>query len=207
MDVIRASSPSDIWLNRASISEVFNSHGIISYPTDTVSGIGCSVYDPVAIDKLIEAKKRLPSKKGLPVLVSERSAAEKVATVNGNAQTLMERFWPGALTLVLPLNDARIDGRVSSDGSIGLRMPNSGIATSIASIFGGLIVGTSANISGEQPINEANEMKEKFPSLDLIVCSASRCPGGQSTVFDVSNLKTIREGAISTELIEKALDI
>lgn len=206
MEFIKADSAAEIRNYSDTFDRIIGSHGVVVYPTDTINGIGCSVYDDTAIDRLMRIKERKPDKKGMPVLISDRYVARRVAYMDDEAQKLAEIFWPGALTLILPLRDRKVSGSVSSEGTIGLRMPKSEIATAVAEMFDGLVVGTSANISGEPVLETIEEIGKKLHDVDLVISSSIPRGGEPSTVFDVANLQIVREGAIKRSEIDNALE-
>jgi L-threonylcarbamoyladenylate synthase len=205
MEIIEADNSQDVERASALIRGVAKAHGVLLYPTDTVNGLGCSIYDAKAVDKLISIKKRSPQKVRLPALVSGIGAAQAIAVVDADARRLMEAFWPGALTIVMPLRDSRIDRRVCAGGALSLRMPKSDVARSIAGIFAGAVVGTSANISGEKPIDGLDEIRNKMGALDLAVLSSSRKSGRPSTVFDMQSRQIVREGDVTKSDIDEVL--
>jgi len=203
MQIIEINTKADFEAQRRTIERVVKKHGIIVYPTDTLNAIGCSPYDRFAVTKLLDIKQR--RERSLPVLVSNISVAKRVAVINRAAKILAAKFWPGALTLVLPIADTQILKTVSDNGKIGLRVPRHETARLIADAFGGLVIGTSANISGEKPPTKTNEIIKKLPGVDLIVASKSHLIGRPSTVFDAVSNSIIREGVISKSEIEEAL--
>ena len=203
MQVVEINTETDFESHRQMIEKVIKEHGVIVYPTDTLNAIGCSPYDELAITKLLSIKRR--RERSLPILISSKSVAKRIAVMNHTAEILAERFWPGALTLVLPALDAQISRLVSDNGKIGLRVPKHEIARFIANVFGGLVIGTSANISGEKPLIGTNEIVKKLYGADLIVTSKSRPTGKPSTVFDAVSNSIIRNGAVSKSEIEDAL--
>jgi L-threonylcarbamoyladenylate synthase len=180
-------------------------HAVVAYPTDTVMGLGCSVYDGTAVQRLLDVKERPASKKGLPVLVSEIGAARRIAKMGGAAERLASRFWPGALTLVLPVLDTEISELVTSEGTVGIRVPDSDIARRVASAFGGVVVGTSANRSGHAPVLSAEEAVNTLRGIDFAVESDAAMNGLSSTIFDVEKEEVLREGAIPAALIREVL--
>ncbi len=206
MEIIKVNSKADIRKYKDTFGRVISSHGVVVYPTDTVYGIGCSIYDPLAVRKLFKIKDRRLGKNGLPVLASDIATACKIATMNSTARVLAERFWPGPLTLILPLKDARVASlKAHPDGEIGIRIPKSEIAIAVASMFNGLVVGTSANISGKKPLESVDEIKAGLPDADLVISSRIPKGGKPSTVFDVARLMVLREGAIKQPEIDAAL--
>ncbi len=187
------------------LEDAIRKHGVVIYPTDTVMGIGCSVYDEIAVEKLLAAKGRPDTKKGLPVIAEGIDAAMKVAVFDGSAKKLARAFWPGALTMILPVKDKKIDGRVYFNNTIGIRVPESAVARGIARAFDGLVVGTSANVSGRAPVKTYAEALAELPQVDIFVESKNVAQGQPSTIYDLENGRIVREGTISLEEIDTVL--
>lgn len=178
--------------------------GVVAIPTDTVYGIAASLVHPQALERIYDIKQR-PESQPLPVLVSSIDALSHLVHLNDVAVPLLDAFWPGPLTVVLPAA-SRLPGRVLGPGeTVGVRLPNHFLAIEVIEKAGGAIACTSANRSGEPPAKSASAVAETIGSeLDLIL-DGGVAPGGvASTVvaIDDLSLRFLREGAISmTEVI------
>jgi L-threonylcarbamoyladenylate synthase len=180
-------------------AERISSGGVVAIPTDTVYGIAASLAYPAALDRIYEIKGR-PDRMPLPVLVSSVDALSHLVALEDAVVPLLDAFWPGPLTVVLPAS-ARVPGRVLGPGNtIGVRLPNHPIAIEVIDKAGGAIACTSANRTGEEPGHTATEVATSIGGqLDLILDSG-RAPGGVSSTvvaIDGVTLRFIREGAIS----------
>ncbi|HET9662042.1 MAG TPA: L-threonylcarbamoyladenylate synthase [Thermomicrobiales bacterium] len=180
-------------------AERISSGGVVAIPTDTVYGIAASLAHPAALDRIYEIKGR-PDRMPLPVLVSSVDALSHLVLLEDAVVPLLDAFWPGPLTVVLPAT-ARVPERVlGPGGTVGVRLPNHPIAIEVIDKAGGAIACTSANRTGEEPGHTATDVAESIgDQLDLILDSG-RAPGGiSSTVvaIDGVTLRFIREGAIS----------
>src|SRR5579862_9197242 len=124
--------------------EVLNNGGIIIYPTDTAFGIGCRIDKKNAIERLFEIRKR-PITQATPVLINSiEMAKEYVTQIPQNVKELMEKYWPGALTIVLPCQAEKVHPFVRGNGNnIGIRIPDNQIILSIISKIGIPILGPS----------------------------------------------------------------
>lgn len=186
--------------------EILLRGGLVAYPTDTVYGLGANPLDERAVLRAFEAKRR--EAKPMPVLVSSPEAAEKLVEVTDEARKLMERFWPGGLTLVLTKKPVVPDVVTCGLPSLGVRMPNHPIALELAELIGGYILGTSANISGQPAPKSAEEAVEQLGgSVDLVI-DAGPCPVGvPSTVVDLTARppRVVRAGAVSPEEVLREL--
>jgi L-threonylcarbamoyladenylate synthase len=180
-------------------AERISSGGVVAIPTDTVYGIAASLAYPTSLGRIYEIKGR-PDRMPLPVLVSSVDALSRLVQLEDAVIPLLDAFWPGPLTVVLPAT-ARVPERaLGPGGTVGVRLPNHPIAIEVIDKAGGAIACTSANPSGEEPAHTATEVAESIGDrLDLILDSG-RAPGGiPSTVvaIDGVTLRFIREGAVS----------
>jgi L-threonylcarbamoyladenylate synthase len=180
-------------------AERIASGGVVAIPTDTVYGIAASLAHAAALERIYEIKGRA-ERMPLPVLVSSIEALSHLVYVDDAVIPLLDAFWPGPLTVVLPAS-AHVPEKVIGPGrTVGVRLPNHPIAIEVIDKAGGAIACTSANLSGEEPSRTATEVAESIgDQLDLILDSG-RTPGGvASTVVAVDGLtlRFIREGAIS----------
>ena len=186
--------------------EVTENNALIIYPTDTVYGVGGSMYSLEAIEKVYGAKER-EFTSPLIALVSDNSKVEEIAKMGKNKEkieALMKTFWPGALTIILDKKDVVPAKMVSGGTSVGVRMPNHPIALDIIEACGGILPTTSANISGEVSPKDHSEVNNRFRDRVEIVVEGGRCPVGiESTIIDMRDIpKILRPGGVSLEEIE-----
>ena len=177
---------------------------IIAFPTDTVYGIGCNPFNKHAISKIYNLKKRNGEKR-FPILGFSRKELEKIVDFNSDAKKISERFWPGPITLLLPIKK-EITKKIENNGKLAVRVPNNECTLSILKQCK-LIIGTSANLSGEKSILNSNEFKTKMLEIDVLVDGGNIISSGESTIVDFvgDELKIIRKGSISKDEIERAL--
>jgi L-threonylcarbamoyladenylate synthase len=172
--------------------------GLIAFPTDTVYGLAASVSNPEAINKLFKVKGR-DFNKAIPILIGDLKQLDLVTEhFNPTARLLSSRFWPGALTLVVPIH-SRLPAILSPQPTIGIRMPDHQFTLKLLKATGPLAT-TSANISGgRNPLAAGDVKKQLNGKIDLLI-DGGRCPGGiPSTVVDCtkSEIRLIREGIIT----------
>ncbi|MDC0199838.1 L-threonylcarbamoyladenylate synthase [Candidatus Nitrosopelagicus sp.] len=186
------------------IIDAYENGKIIAFPTDTVYGVGCDPFNKESISRIYNLKKREGGKR-FPILGLSKIELEKIVEFNSDAEKISERFWPGPVTLVLPVRK-EISEKIENNGKLAVRVPNNECILSILKQCK-LIVGTSANISGEKSILDSNEIKTKLSEVDLLVDGGKIISSGESTIIDFVNneLKIIREGSISKYEIEKEL--
>ena len=186
------------------IVKVYEKGGIIVYPTDTVYGIGCNPFNKNSISKIYDIKKRSGGKK-FPILGFSKYELKKIVEFNSNAEKISEEFWPGQVTMLLPIRK-EITKQIESNGKLAVRVPNNQCILSILEQCK-LIIGTSANISGKESILDSNNCKQELPEIDVLVDGGKITSSGESTIIDFvdDELKIIREGSISKNKIEKVL--
>ena len=191
--VISATHPEAIAL----ACEVIRSGGLIAFPTDTLYGLGCDPHLPTALQQIYAAKGRSASK-AIPVLISRADQLESlVYGLPEQSTRLMERWWPGALTLVLPKNPDLPPDLTPYPG-LAVRMPDHPIALSVLDQTGPLAV-TSANLSDhENPQDAQGVLAQLDGVVDLVLDGGSLLGGQASTIIDcmASEPKLLREGPI-----------
>ena len=183
------------------IIDAYNQGQIIAYPTDTVYGIGCDPFNKDSISRIYDLKKRNGEKR-FPILGFSKHDLENIVEFNSKAHKISEKFWPGQVTLLLPIRK-KITKQIESNGKLAVRVPNNECVLSILKQCK-IIVGTSANISGEKSILDFNDCKTKLPEIDILVDGGIIKNSGESTIVDFvgDGLKIIREGSISKNEIE-----
>lgn len=191
-------------LSRA--QHVLQAGGLIAFPTDTVYGLASRIDSAAAIEKLFAAKGR-DFNKAIAVLVSDLEQVELVAQdFPPSALRLAQRFWPGALTLVVQRR-AGLPEVLSPLPTVGVRMPDHPFARALLRACGPLAV-TSANLSGAaNPISAADVAGQLSGRIDLIL-DGGPCPGGvPSSVVDCTRpeLPVLRQGALSEAELRAAL--
>jgi L-threonylcarbamoyladenylate synthase len=176
--------------------------GVVAIPTDTVYGIAASLAHESALSRIFTVKAR-PEDRTLPVLIASTDALARVAAdISDETLLLLDRYWPGPLSVVVAAR-AGMPSLVTGPGeTIGVRLPNHPLAIEVIAKAGGAIACTSANRSSEAPARTADEVAETIgDGLDLIL-DGGRTPGGvASTVLAVEGdtIRVLREGAIPSE--------
>jgi len=184
--------------------------GLVAFPTDTVYGLGACVNIESAVERLYRVKKRSQDMP-LPLLLANTSQMREVAErVPEVTWFLIQKFLPGALTLVLPRSDAVPDIITAGGMTVAIRIPAHTIPVALAEGLEAPIVGTSANLSGKPSSLTADEVYSQFNNeIDLII-DGGRCPGGvESTIVDVTGEipVVLREGAISREELKQVCEV
>ena len=187
--------------------EVLKQGGIVAFPTDTVYGLGAVCTNDEAVQKIFAAKGR-DEGKPLSILVASVEQAEQIALeIPEKARRLMEKYWPGALTLVLKKRP-EISGKVSAGReTIGLRMPDSRVAVKLLEAAGIPLAAPSANTSGKRSSVSAEDVIADLAGRVDMILDGGRCPVGiSSTVVDLTGESPVilREGSITKTMIDEA---
>ena len=167
-------------------AEVLNGGGVAVIPTDTVYGLAARPDFAEAVDRLYTIKGR-EAKKPIALLASDVGAIERFGyPVRGRARELAEKYWPGALTLVI--------------GKEGFRIPDHAETRALIAACGGVLRVTSANLSGRRPATDAPQaLRDVGLSADYVVDDGVSPGGVPSTVVrvrDDGSIEILREGAI-----------
>lgn len=198
--------PTDAGLRRA--AAVLVSGGLVAFPTETVYGLGGNAWDPRALARIFEAKRR-PAFDPLIVHVADAYSFDLVADLGAlapgartAARALMEEFWPGPLTLILPKRPRVPDLATSGLPTVAVRMPNHPVARALIELSTGAVAAPSANPFGYLSPTRAEHVADQLGDrVDLIV-DGGRCPVGiESTVVDVTepSPRILRPGGLSLE--------
>nr|MBI5455759.1 threonylcarbamoyl-AMP synthase [Candidatus Levybacteria bacterium] len=184
--------------------EILNKGGIVIFPTDTAFGIGCRIDNENAIKRLFEIRKR-PVFQATPVLVSGVDMAkEYVLEISENVkEKLIDKFWPGALTIVLPAKKDKVPDLVrGGTDSIGVRMPNNQTVLEIIKEVSVPILGPSANFHGEDTPYEFGELDNELIKLVDYVVNGECELKQSSTVIDCTKKpwKILRQGALKVNI-------
>lgn len=186
--------------------EVLKAGGLVAFPTDTVYGVGALAFEPACIERIYEAKDR-DTTKAIPILVGTLEQLSHVALMlTPAAEKLAQRYWPGALTLVIPRHPSLPDV-LSPIPTVGVRMPDHPYALELLRRAGPLAV-TSANLSGEENPRTAQDVLAQLEGRIALVVDGGAAPGGvPSTVVDCTGeqARILRHGAIPDEEIQKII--
>ncbi|MDQ1426532.1 MAG: L-threonylcarbamoyladenylate synthase [Acidimicrobiaceae bacterium] len=185
----------------AAAAAILRAGGIAGVPTDTVYGLAADPFRAGATDRLFKLKRR-PRTFELPVLVADAEQALTLATtVPAAAARLMDRFWPGALTLVLPRRQDLNADLGSDDATIGLRCPDHPVPRALCREVGPIAT-TSANRHGDPSAETAAAVAALGPVVDVIL-DAGTCSAEASTVVDCTGEepRLLRQGSVSWDEI------
>lgn len=188
-------------------SEAIANGKLIVYPTDTVYGIGASIYNESAVKSLFAAKKR-PYDMALSVAVADKDQIGKIAVINRNAEKLIDAFFPGPLTIIIKKKPDVPHLVTACSDKVGIRIPDHPIAREIARLSGP-IVATSANTHSNPDAVNIDMATDAFgDSVDVYVDAGPSTGGKPSTIVWIKDdeYEIIRQGDITAEMIEGVLN-
>lgn len=165
-------------------AQMLRQHQLVAFPTDTVYGLGALAFEAADLTALYRAKQR-PPEKAIAILLADASMVDRVAEhISDAARRLMDRFWPGALTLIVPRRSDLPDS-VGGGSTVGLRVPALDVARRLLELTGPLAV-TSANRSGQPSPRSTAEVLEQLDGRIHAVLDGGVTGGAPSTVVDCS---------------------
>ena len=181
---------------------------VIVFPTETLYGLGADALNFAAVEKIFQLKGRDPNNP-FPVLIADRVMLDSlVSEVNPLAEKLLQNFWPGPLTLVLPARADIPRPLVSHQGGIGVRLSSQPIATELVRRLGHPLTATSANPSGQPGAHTVAEARIYFADkISIYVDGGELFSPTGSTVAAVEKdkLKIIRAGDIGRQALENVV--
>ena len=178
---------------------------VVGIPTDTVYGLAVDATVPGATDRVFAAKRR-PREVDLPVLVASiEQAMDLVTAPPPVAFRLMEQYWPGPLTLVLPRRPGLNADLGDDEATIGLRCPAHPVPLALCASAGPLAT-TSANVHGQPTIETAAAVAAAFGDAVAVVLDGGPATGSPSTVVDCTGVepRLLREGRLSWSVLQSA---
>jgi L-threonylcarbamoyladenylate synthase len=199
--VLRASDQRSLAVAAAALA----AGSIVGIPTETVYGVGV-IPRPEALQALLAAKQR-PADKGIVLLIDDLDQVDELVVVGAAAHRLAERFWPGPLTLVLPLRWPALAAEELTGGrdTLALRLPDHAVPRALSRELGPLAV-SSANRSGEPDARTAEALVASLgPSLAVVIDDGPVRGGVPSSVVAVDaagRVVVLREGAIERSAID-----
>lgn len=171
--------------------------GVVIFPTDTVYGIGCDPYNKSAVEKIYKIKNR-EKRKLFPVLGFSKNELSKIARFDEKANKIIEKFWPGQITLVLPLIDKKLKTSMNLEDKIAVRIPNNNCVLAVLEQCK-LIIGTSANMSGVNSFSDPNDCEKNMSNYDVLLDGGKISSKGESTIIEINQngVNILRKGSIS----------
>lgn len=178
---------------------VFKQGGIVAFPTETYYGLAVDPFNSQAVERLFLLKHRADAKPIL-LLIDKQERLSRMATeVPPQFWPLMDRFWPGPLTLIFPSRDHLPPALTAGTGTVGIRISSHPLAFLFSSLAGGAITATSANLSGIRPAANEHEVLSQFgKQLDWLLKAGPTPGGAPSTIVAAQGggLQLVRDGVI-----------
>jgi tRNA threonylcarbamoyl adenosine modification protein (Sua5/YciO/YrdC/YwlC family) len=177
------------------VVEVLERGGVIGYPTDTIYGVGCDLFNPEAIRKVHRLKK-LDGNKPLSFICSDLKDISRYAFVSNYAYKMMKRLLPGAYTFVLKATKLVPKIAMTKQNTVGIRIPDNKICLTLVKELGHPIISTSVYKPNEGLYNDPTEIEERFgKQLDLVI-DGGVIVAEHSSIIDLTDdfPKVIREG-------------
>jgi L-threonylcarbamoyladenylate synthase len=191
----------------ARAAQCLRAGGAVVYPTETLYGLGVDAFNVEALERLLRLKVR-EAGKPVAVLVDDRRMLDTiVAKVSNQAEKLIERFWPGPLTLVFSARPEVPIGLTGGSGTIGARVSGHPTAHELTRALGRPLTAPSANPAGLKPPVRVEEARAYFDDAVDLYLDDGALPGEPpSTVIDVRDgLRLLRAGAIDFEVVRTSL--
>ncbi len=189
-------------------AKILESGGVIIYPTDTLYGIGTNAFNENAIAKIYKIKKQ-DRNKPISVIVKDIKMARRLACIDSKVEKILERIWPGPITVVLRKKDVIPYILTGGDETVAIRIPDNKFISALMKKIDFPITATSANISGEKNLLKSDEIVEKFknskPSPDLFIDAGDIKDPTASTIIDLTTPvpKILRTGIVGKEKMQE----
>ncbi|MBE0478336.1 threonylcarbamoyl-AMP synthase [Candidatus Aerophobetes bacterium] len=209
LQIIRISSPEKQTQQIEKSLQVLREGGMLCLPTDTVYGLAIDAHNKNAVERIYQLKQRSKEKPLILFPKEHTVLVHLTKKIPLCALKLISYFWPGPLTIIFQSSTQAPRCLISEEGKIGMRIPNHPVPKRISQETNILLATTSANLSGEVAPVEVEKLSPKIKEgVDLIIDSGKTSIGRESTVVDVTgkNPQILREGSISGDDLEKALD-
>lgn len=188
--------------------EILKKGGVIAFPTETFYGLGADAGNAEAVEKIYRIKGR-DFKNPIPIITGNRQDLSRlVENIPETGQKLMERFWPGGLTIIFRASSNVLLKLTAGTGKIGIRLSSNIISSHLAKTLQNPITATSANLSGAKECSSADEVINCLKDKIDAVIDGGRTPGGLgSTIVDVTTdpPTILREGIIPSPLLSNTL--
>lgn len=178
------------------VAATLENGGVVAYPTDTTYGIGCSIFSKKGLERIYQMKQR-DRRKPFSFICSDLAEVSRFARLTNHAFKIMKRCLPGPYTFVLEASREVPDLLTTKQKTVGIRMPDNPICMAIVRELGAPIVTTSANLSGEEPIGDPDEISRQFgKQLDMLIDGGMLATDVSSVISLVGDqVEILREGA------------
>lgn len=180
-------------------ADIIRNGGVVVFPTRNLYGLGTDAFNPDAVARLIQIKRRPPDKP-VSILVRSRMDVDGLVThIPASARNLMDRFWPGRITIVFAARPETPPALTAGTGKIGIRVPEHPAAVALTTAIGRPLTGTSANLAGMSGVHRISDLPQTLiETVDLVLDAGDLKIGIGSTVVDVTTNQPVvlREGEV-----------
>jgi L-threonylcarbamoyladenylate synthase len=183
----------------AEAAAVLHAGGVVAMPTDTLYGLAADPFSSDAVTRVFAIKGR-PAERAMPlVAASVDQVVSQLGPLSELGRRLASTYWPGPLTLLVPRPPSIPADVTGGRPEIGVRVPAHTVTRGLCLASGRLLTATSANLSGESPSNDPDDIERSLRAGVDLLLDAGRTPGGPpSTIVDVTGreVRLVRPGAI-----------
>jgi len=175
--------------------EILEEGGVIIFPTDTVYGLGCDLFNKKSIERVYQIKK-IPRRKPLSFICSDLKDIAKYAHVSNMAYRLMKRLLPGPYTFILPATHNVPRLMLTNRRTVGIRVPDNKICMELVKELGNPIISTSIILDEDEPVSDPFEIFDEYGNKVDLIIDGGILKSERSTVVDLTNNvpEIIREG-------------
>jgi len=167
--------------------DILKAGGIVAFPTRCLYGLGVDAMNARAVDRVFQIKQRAPDKPLLVLVAGSYEIEKLVEDIPETAIKIMDRFWPGRVTIVFKAAASLPHNLLGQTGKIGIRVPGHPIAEALVKAFGGPITGTSANLSGQAGCFRVDDFDPLLvEQMDRVLDAGPLKGGAGSSVVDVT---------------------
>ena len=177
------------------VVKILKDGGVIAYPTDTIYGIGCDIFNKKGIEKIYQIKKR-EKNKPMSFICADLSDISQYAIVSNYAYRIMRKCLPGPYTFILEASSKTPKKIMSKRKTVGIRIPDHKICLAIVTELGHPLITTSANISTEEELNNPDDIEDKLGSSLGLIIDEGPLISEPSTIVDLTgdSPAVLREG-------------
>lgn len=171
------------------------SHGVLVYPTDTVYGLGCNIFDKQAIEKIDKIKNRL-EEKNYSIIVSDLKMLKQYAVVNSSQEKILNKYLPGLFTFILKASKKLPKHLISEKGTVAIRIPRNRLCIELVKALKKPIITTSFNPSGEGVVTDPSKAPKPLQNKIDVILDAGELGSIGSTIINLTGKKPviIRQG-------------
>ena len=182
--------------------------GLVVIPTRHLYGLGVDALNPLAVGRVFTAKQRPPHQPLLILVAGPDDVHRYARGMDERATALMDMFWPGKVTIVLPARSSLPPALTGGTGRIGIRVPGHPVCRALTRALSGPLTATSANVSGQPGCHRIADLEPAIvAAADLVLDAGDLAPGVGSTVVDIrpSGVHVLREGAVAAAAVRAAM--